>query len=158
MNIKVTAFNLKLQGSFENIQPVHEVFQSLWLNLVEEHTFIYPYEKLISQDPSFPDDVEYRDERDSGDLVVFPLRRKTQLSNDNTTLSLEFCSQWHPTVRFVKFLCQKYRLTASLSFYDDLNYFDGRFVIDCNGNITNIKLDESLERGVFMEIMWADGH
>jgi len=153
-----TSFNLELQGSFEHIQAIHEVFQNLWLNLKENSTFIFPYEKLISQDPSFPDDIVYRDWRVSGGPGVVPLGLIAQLSNDNTTLSLEFMSHWYPTVRFVKFLCQEYTLTASLSFCDCVNFFDGRFVIDCYGNITNIKLDESLNRMVFMNILRAKNH
>ena len=57
MEHTVTSFNLKLQGSFEDIQAIHEVFQNFYLNLEKTHTFIFPYEKLISQDTSFPDDV-----------------------------------------------------------------------------------------------------
>ena len=153
-----TVFNLKLQGSFEDIQAIHEVFQNLWLNIKERQTFIFPYEKLISQDPSFPDDVVYRSYRDWGGPGVVPFRRITQLSNTATTFSLEFMSQWYPTVRFVKFLCQEYRLSASLSFCDCVNFFDGRFVFDCRGNITNIKLDESHNSFVFMEILRASTH
>ena len=153
-----TVFNLKLQGSFEDIQAIHEVFQNLWLNIKERQTFIFPYEKLISQDPSFPDDVVYRNWRVSGGPGVIPVGLFAQMSNNNTTLSLEFTSSWYPTVRFVKFLCQEYRLSASLSFCDCVNFFDGRFVFDCRGNITNIKLDESHNSFVFMEILGASTH
>lgn len=153
MEHTVTSFNLKLQGSFEDIQVINEVFQNVGFKRVEEKTVIYPYEKLISQDPSFPDDVQYREDRFLGWSVIFPHRGNfPELSNNNTTLSLEFGSSWYPTVRFVKFLCQQYRLSASLSFSDYENYFDGRFVFDCHGHITNIKLDESIDRYVFMEL------
>jgi hypothetical protein len=158
MDHTTTSFNLKLQGSSEDIQAIHEVFQNVYLNLTKTHTFIYPYEKLISQDPSFPDDVIYRNWRVSGGPGVLPVGLFAQMSNTATTLSLEFISQWYPTVRFVKFLCQEYKLSASLSFFESENYFDGRFVFDCHGHLTNIKLDESLDRMVFMEISNADAH
>lgn len=158
MEHTVTVFNLKLQGSFEDIQVINEVFQNVGFKRVEEKTVIYPYEKLISQDPSFPDDVIYRNWRVSGGPGVLPVGLFAQMSNTATTLSLEFISQWYPTVRFVKFLCQEYKLSASLSFFESENYFDGRFVFDCHGHLTNIKLDESLDRMVFMEITNAGGH
>ena len=158
MEHKVTSFNLKLQGSFEDIQAIHEVFQNFYLNLKNTHTFIFLYEKLISQDPSFPDDVLYRNWRASGGLSLLPTGLFAQMSNTATTLYLEFTSSWYPTVRFVKFLCQQYRLSASLSFSDYENYFDGRFVFDCHGHLTNIKLDESHNSFVFMEILRASTH
>lgn len=138
-------FQVSLKGAPDSIRKIYQVFNDISYS---DHETLYPFEKLISQDPSRPDDLFYRSERSRGSIVVIPSSSK--LMGGGASSILDFLAPFHPTLRFLKILCQSYEVTASVGVFSDLDYFDGKFVFDVNGCITKIKLDESVDRGVFI--------
>jgi len=138
---------LVVTGSADAIRQINEGFQ-------KENAF----ENLIGKDPSFAEEDWYNHNCSRYGTKWDIKQISTFYEDGHTELALDFDTAWSPPVAFVKHLCKKYKVSATIEYNECGNDFAGRCSFDkTGGTISEEEYEYHEGLYIFDRQAWFDG-
>jgi len=141
---------LTVEGSSDSICKIYEGLQ-------EDNAF----EALIGKDPSFAENDWYSHNCSrygtKWDIGALEPEASVEMTSD-TSLSASFDTAWSPPIAFVKHLCKKYKVSATIEYNECGNDFAGRCSFDkTGGTISEEEYEYHEGLYIFDRQAWFDG-